>query len=96
VQTGPVCLVLSSSDIAADRSNHSHNDLWTKLLQCSTEATFARKTSLLARLSVHVVDWLSTQINQITIEGSKRFEKAHFPQRGKCGNERLPNSPIES
>lgn len=41
VQTGPVCPVLSSSHIVADRSNHSHNDLWTKLLQCSTEKIFA-------------------------------------------------------
>jgi hypothetical protein len=59
VQTGPVRLVLSSSNIAADRSNHSHNDLWTKLLQFSTEANFARKTSVLPRPSVQAVDWLS-------------------------------------
>jgi hypothetical protein len=78
VHTGPVRSIFSSSHIAADGPNDSHNDLWTKLLQCSTKTDLAHKTSVLTRLSLHVVDGLSTQINQIAIQGSKRFEKVSF------------------
>lgn len=96
VHTGPVRSILSSSHIAADGPNDSHNDLWTKLLKCSTEPTFAGKANPLTRLSAHVVDGLSAEINQITIQRSKRLQKRPFAQTGKCGNERVSNGPIES
>ena len=86
MQTRPICPLLGAYHIAADRSDHGHDNLWPQAPKDSAKARFAGTANAPARPAGHLVDGLATQIHQITTQGAKGFEELVVAQSGKGGN----------
>jgi len=96
VKARPLAQYFCPLDIEANRPNNRYDDFRPELEESSRQARFASDTSAAAYRRLHFVNRLPTQIDKVTAKGMERLQKIGRVQDGKCGNEGVPYSPVES
>ncbi len=90
------CQFTRAAHIVVDGTNHADDEFRFQHANCFCKSRFATGTDTLSQVFVESVDWLATQVHQITSETLETPEEICFAKGREGVYERISDSSIQT